>query len=172
MQAGIYDPYLIGVGGPGFGPDGPNEENFYYDFEDGHFVAKAFQEVGYIDLLFFVQGEPNGAEYIESGIYEAIYNDTGITWTDYHMELGYAGNITPVNKTDGCDTFSIGGCISYDFLSPTAEGMGMHFYDAYAEPFPEISGMPEEYPNMIWFDDGTVSSGEGFEAGALYSPLH
>ena len=167
VQAGIY-PFLIGVGGPGFGPDGPNEENFYYE-PDGQFVAKVFQEVDYIDLLFYVGGEPNGLPYIETGIYEAIYNETGITWTDYHLELGYAGNITEVDDDiDECETISLLGCISYDFLSPTAEDMGMYFTEADSEPFAEISGMPEEYPNMIWFDDGTVPSGEGFEAYAHY----
>ena len=166
-QAGLYV-QPIAVGGPGFGPDGPDfEENFYISYdEDIWEIGKAFQEVGYIDLLFYVSYEPNGDTngigYQEVLIDEYIFNDTGITWTDYHLELGYA-SITSWDDGDECDAVGEG-CFNYDFLTPAVEDMGLFFTDVGANPF-EISGMPEgDYPNMIWFDDGTVESGESFYA--------
>ena len=165
-QAGVVA-LPVGVGGPGFGPDGPlYDENFYLDDdEDIIQLYKDFADVGYIDLIFIVfPDEPNGNGLFSNVLVdEYIYNDTGITWTDYHLELGYAG-ITGIDETGGeCDAVGLG-CFNYDFITPTDGDTGLYFTEyggAYPEPFAEVSQMPADHPNMIWFDDGTVESGEG-----------
>ena len=56
---------------------------------------KAYNALDYIDMVFRVEefGVP-ATEYIFT---EGVHNGTGVTWTDYHMELGFgvgAGFVT------------------------------------------------------------------------------
>ena len=161
-QAGVIA-FPFGIGGPGFGPDGPVPgENFELDYdEDIIQYYKEFEEVGHIDLIFLVTPDyPNGHELSNSVLVdEYIYNETGITWTDYHLELGYA---LPNDGTE-CAALGYGQCFDYDFITPTDGDTGLYFSEyGGGDPFNEVSDMPEGHPNMIWFDDGTVESGENF----------
>jgi hypothetical protein len=104
-------------------------------------------------LIFIVQTNRATSEYIT--------NNTGITWTDYHLELGYA-SITIKDTGRECDAVGLG-CFDYDFITPTDGDTGLYFTEyGGGDPFNEASDMPEGHPNMIWFDDGTVESGESF----------
>jgi hypothetical protein len=48
-------------------------------------------------------------------------------------------------------------------MTPTDGDTGLYFTEyGGGDPFNEVSDMPEGHPNMIWFDDGTVESGEDF----------
>ncbi len=48
---------------------------------------KAYDTVGYIDMVFIVLDDGSlTTEYI---LTEGVSNDTGIDWTDYHLELGF-----------------------------------------------------------------------------------
>lgn len=174
-QAGVIA-LPVGVGGPGFGDDGPIfGENWLICYGDtgedcpdegigeGDYLQyyKAFEEVGYIDLIFLVTPDlPNGHALSNSVLVdEYIYNGTGITWTDYHLELGYA---LPNDGTE-CDAVGIGGCFDYDFITPADGDTGLYFTEYGAENFTTVSEMPAgDHPNMIWFDDGIVPSGEEF----------
>ena len=160
-QAGVIA-FPVGVGGPGFG-DGDPLDNFDINDDEGILeIYKTFNAVGYIDLIFAVTPDlPNGhalSNLVQ--INENILNNTGITWTDYHLELGYA-SITINDTGRECDAVGLG-CFDYDFITPAVDDTGLYFtIFGGGEQFASVSSMPEgDHPNMIWFDDGTVPSGD------------
>jgi hypothetical protein len=159
-QAGVIA-FPVGVGGPGFGDEDPLDNFELSGAEDILEVYKNFNAVGYIDLIFAVTpDEPNGHALSNLVLIdEYIFNNTGITWTDYHLELGYA-SIT-INETDQeCDAVGLG-CFDYDFIARAVDDTSLYFTEyGGGEQFASVSDMPGDHPNMIWFDDGTVPSGD------------
>lgn len=64
---------------------------------------KAYSSVNYIDMVFLV--DDIGTPTIEYQLSEGVSNDTGIDWTDYHIELGFGvgAGFVPSAPGDGLD---------------------------------------------------------------------
>ena len=116
-------------------------------FEVDFGIYKEFDYVEYIDLIFLVENNGGPTETI---IYEEIFNNTFIDWTDYHLELGYV-DIGDCGNLNDCD---------YEFITPTSE---LYFLGQLNSAFDNENHMPDDYPNTLWLDDGIVPDYDYFQ---------
>ena len=74
---------------------------------------KAFNAVDFIDIFFTVNDSSGTTEYL---VTEGVFNGTGVTWTDFHLVLGFGTGalFNPSGPGDGLDFDSP------DFNSPAS----------------------------------------------------
>ena len=132
------------VVGPGLG-----DYAFEQDGDNSFFYGKLYESNDYIDLLMLVYNDQQTNEVV---FYEYIINETGVDWTDYHLELGFI-----VFNEEFED---------YDFITVESS---LAFSDIEQDAFSNTSFMPEENPYAIWLDDGVVTDEDYFELGLAFS---
>ena len=59
---------------------------------------KAFNAVDYIDIFFTVEDSAGTTEYL---LTEGVHNGTGVTWTDFHLVLGFGTGTSFVQSGPG-----------------------------------------------------------------------
>lgn len=67
-------------------------------------ISKTFDKICNMDIVFSVTNNPNPGQDLDlSMLRESVFNDTDITWTDFHMQLGFGfgSGFTPVPATCG-----------------------------------------------------------------------
>ncbi len=98
------DPSNGSVTGVSITTGAPNNDDFTgADNPNSVTIGKTFSSIGYLDMEFAVQDSDGVTEYFFS---EAVENQTGSTWTDYHIELWVydpQGNLVPSSDFDFLD---------------------------------------------------------------------
>lgn len=80
-------------------PPAPNNDDVAGDSPNTFFVLqKDYTAIGPVDLVFDVIDSGGTTEY---RFEEGIFNNTGIDWTGYHMELGFGQGAGFVKSTAG-----------------------------------------------------------------------
>lgn len=113
---------------------------------------KAYDTVGYIDMVFTVVDEGGVSEYIFT---EGVHNGTSEPWTDYHLELGFGTGASFVTSPpgDGLDFDSPDQNSPFDFAPFTSLVIGEDTVDAEGGIFPignfHVFTFPIDVPDGI-----------------------
>lgn len=115
--------------------------------DSGAFFTKVCNELGDTDIVFNVMNTGGISEY---NFTEEVINFTGVTWTDFHFELGFGTgeNFMPSSVNDGLD---------FDFpdKNPTPTN------DATPDPMDPPQPLFQNLMHMedsIWWDNGKVDT--------------
>ncbi len=113
-------------------------------------IKKEFTSIGYMDIVFTVDASDGVTEYFFS---EAVTNNTGLLWTDYHIELGYYdnGEFYPSGKFDFLD-FDTG----IDDQQPPGETDTGANPPAFSDAFSDLTHLANE---ILW-EGGSVQPGQ------------
>ena len=82
-------------------PVSPNNDNVVgLSPNDAWITQKNYVGIGPVDLVFTVANSGATTEY---AFREGVFNNTGIPWTGYHLELGFGHDLTYTKSPSGDD---------------------------------------------------------------------
>lgn len=116
-------------------------------------LIKEYETPNIMDLFFRVENSGGTTEYF---FIEGVANFTGLTWSDYHIELGTEeqGEFTPLSKTLGP-----GSGLDFDTpdKDPTPRGVFVTGFDEEGIPLVRsIFSTMIHTEERIWFEDGEL----------------
>ena len=114
----------------------PNNDDVAGPSPNGIFITqKNYVGIGPVDLVFTVTNTGGTTEYLFT---EGVYNNTGVTWSGYHLELGFGHDAGFVHSPSGD---------GLDFDAPS-----------YNSPF-NFNPSPGFFPTVTPTEDDVFASG-------------
>ncbi|MCY2928756.1 MAG: PEP-CTERM sorting domain-containing protein [Planctomycetota bacterium] len=123
-------------------PSAPNNDDVAGASPNGVFITqKDYVAIGPVDLTFRTTDTGGVTEYIFD---EGVYNNTGLSWSSYHLELGFGHGV---------------------FFTPSPSGDGLDF-DA-----PDYNSILSFYPSPGFFPSVTATEDDIYAAGGVMPTL-